>query len=480
MRKFALALLADDTPIEAEVPAASDEVVAEIAQDPAGDIAAAGETAAVAESSVDTIDSAEADAEALDQVADLVDTANQEGGLDPIAAESIKILTNRIRANLGMEPITGIAVENFKSKHTRVKAGTLAKESIQSTAKAIWDYIVKLWDKLVAWLKKWYNNFFDGVTKLKNRADKVVKAAENKEGDKFTSAEDKKLVGKSYAENLTWHKPGAFDAVKPTVATGAQILEAWIELEDEDEGATSADMADDVLASAKTLIEKVADANGFKTEAKGIYEEFKKAGKGAPLKGSNFDVESGFEVKSFHEYGIGTKHVFIKYPKGMEGDLAAAVGKMRLFVAGDTRMGTVTKLDMEAVEPDTVKKIAEKVRATAEMMLRNRAKLEKVAKSVATFLDSVKRTAGQHKDEAAERAHSVRGVATAVHSFVTGGVVAGNQIVISLGHATLTYCADSLEAVAKAEEEKPEDDDSLTDKKKRRAAAAAAAAAAKP
>ena len=467
MRKFSLALLADDTPIEAEVPAASDEVVEEIAQDPAADIAAAGETAATAEASVDTIDGADADAEALDQVAELVDTANQEGGLDPIAAESIKILTNRIRANLGMEPITGIAVENFKSKQTRVKAGVLAKESIQSTAKAIWDYIVKLWDKLVAWLKKWYNNFFDSLTKLKNRADKVVKAAENKEGDKFEGGDEaRKLAAPAYAQHLVLSKA---DVGTARVATTREIAVHWDDVSKANEADTSADIADVILSDAQGLLEKVNDAAKFKESAKAIFEAMKKAGTGAPLKGSNFDIEDGFEIKAFGGNNgpkLGEKGVFIKYPKGMDGDFARALGKVRIVVMGDTSRGNATNLDMVAGDPKDIKYIAEKIRDTAEMLLRERAKLEKVATSVKSFLDATKRVAAKYKDEAAERAGQVRGVASATHSFITGAIVAANQITLTTGHASLTYCADSLAALGKTEKEKPEDSDALKAKKK--------------
>lgn len=467
MRKFSLALLADDTPIEAETSGTDSEVVtAEIAADPSPDIAAADETADTAVSSVDTIDGADADAEALDQVADLVDTANENGGLDPVAAESIKILTNRIRANLGMSPITGIAIENFKSKTTRVKAGQLAKESIQSTAKAIWDYIVKLWDKLVAWLKKWYNNFFDGITKLKNRAVKVVKAAENKEGDKFEGgAEARKLAGPAYANHLALSKA---DAGAARVATSKEIAEYWTTVADTNESDTSSDISEVILGDAQTLLEKVNDPSKFKESAKAIFDAIKNSGVGAPLKGSNFDIEDGFEMKAFGKATgpkLGEKGIFIKYPKSMDGDFARALGKVRIVVMGDTGRGTATNLDMVAAEPEEVKIIAEKIRDTAEMVLRDRAKMEKVATSVKSFTDATKRVAAKYKDEAAERAGQVRAVASATHSFITGSMVAANQIILTCGHASLTFCADSLNALGKTEKEKPEDSDALKAKK---------------
>jgi hypothetical protein len=451
MSRFNLALLADeavdgDTSVEA-----TDEVVAAVAEDPAQDMAAANDSADVMAEAEAIADQGAADTKVLDAAADQVEEANEtEGGLSAPAAEAIRILVDGIRARNGMAPITGFAKEGFASKTSRVKAGKLAVESIQSTVKDIWNYIVKMYEKVRDWLKKWFNNFFDGATKLKNKAEKLKKAAENKAGETFTNDTDKKLVAPSYATKLQGPEG---------MPTGDDIKTGWdkvVKAGNYDE-ATLSTLATD---TATQLLSNVSDAKKSRAICEKYITAMKKEVEGyKPLASKDYAVDD--DVLLFHmsnnDVPFGRTIVAAQVPKNKEDDLSSTISKIRVRTVELKGGKTLTNMDLEAATPEQVAAFAASIMALAKMLLESKKMVERLTKQVESVVGAAKRVAADSKDEAKDRAKEAGAVAKSALSTVTGEVVTYRQLAITCADATLAYGFDSLKALNKKAEKEDED-----------------------
>ena len=126
------------------VAAMEDETqAAELAIDESGadsaeaDIVEATDISADVEAGTAEVDQATADADTLERIADTAETAEAEGGLDPVAAEIAEIAVESIYTRLGVVRNSYPALESFSGKTGRKRATQIAVEDIKETVKKI-------------------------------------------------------------------------------------------------------------------------------------------------------------------------------------------------------------------------------------------------------------------------------------------------------------------------------------------------------
>ncbi len=166
------------------VAAMEDETqAAELAIDESGadsaeaDIVEATDISADVEAGVAEIDQASADADTLERIADTAETAEAEGGLDPVAAEIAEVAVESIYARLGVQRSSYPALESFGGKTGRKRATQLAIEDIKETVKKIWAAVVNAFQKIIDFVKNFFGKLFDGNRKLLARINALEKKA---------------------------------------------------------------------------------------------------------------------------------------------------------------------------------------------------------------------------------------------------------------------------------------------------------------
>jgi hypothetical protein len=176
----------DDSVMDETVPAAAEveaeQGVSELAEDAVG-----------VDEGVTAIDDGEEAAAQLEEVQEVVAaTVDGEGeaqGLDPVAAEAIRIAVESICARMGASTkqfYALYATENFQSKSSRVANTKIALENIADTLKGVWAKIVAFLKGLVAkvvgfWTKLRYS--IEGTLKSVKALQKKVKDNEGSTTD---------------------------------------------------------------------------------------------------------------------------------------------------------------------------------------------------------------------------------------------------------------------------------------------------------
>ena len=166
------------------VAAMEDETqAAELAIDESGadsaeaDIVEATDISADVEAGTAEVDQATADADTLERIADTAETAEAEGGLDPVAAEIAEIAVESIYTRLGVVRNSYPALESFSGKTGRKRATQIAVEDIKETVKKIWAAVVVAFQKMVDFVKNFFAKIFDANRKLLSRINALEKQA---------------------------------------------------------------------------------------------------------------------------------------------------------------------------------------------------------------------------------------------------------------------------------------------------------------
>lgn len=172
----------------------TDEAIEAVVEDPA--IAAAAVNDDATQLELDSVVSEEsaADADVLEEVADTLEEAADNGEvITGVAAECLRVLVQHIADRRGIQAGVNIARESFGNKAAGLQAQRLAMLSIQNIAKDIWKQIVKAYEAVIAFVKKWWAKFFDGATKLRDRAESMEKAFKSKKTNIEKDAASKKV-----------------------------------------------------------------------------------------------------------------------------------------------------------------------------------------------------------------------------------------------------------------------------------------------
>ncbi len=142
-------------------------------------------------------------AEVTDETEELATTLESiatTGGLDRNGAKVLALYAKSLNKRIGEAATHGmLATESFGGTGDKVATTKLAAESFADKAKELWGKIVEMFRSAVAAVVNVWNRIFDGATKLKARAEKLAKLAQDNKGEKGAeSFEDQKL-----AENLS-------------------------------------------------------------------------------------------------------------------------------------------------------------------------------------------------------------------------------------------------------------------------------------
>ena len=136
------------------------------------------------------IEDAETDAETLGDVQDVMADSVETGeGLSRVAAEMAEVVVESICARLGITTKVMPSMESFGSTNSRKASTMLAMEGVGEQIARVWqaikDAIIKLWNKIVAFVKKITNGNLALEKAAKGLKDRVAKLKGIPEGDKF-------------------------------------------------------------------------------------------------------------------------------------------------------------------------------------------------------------------------------------------------------------------------------------------------------
>jgi hypothetical protein len=191
MRRFhnrgLFALENEDVTPPADVPADTDselDALPDHAESVEGEVAELNNEHAEIDQADAAIDEAEDTVEALEGIRDALIEADKEGGLTRGGAQVLKVSLEHLYGRLGLptDKVTP-ALESFGGSGSRQSATQVAIEDLKETAGNVWRKIVEWAKKVWDWVVKWYNKLFDTNTKLKARAEGLLKAVEAIKGD---------------------------------------------------------------------------------------------------------------------------------------------------------------------------------------------------------------------------------------------------------------------------------------------------------
>lgn len=179
------------------------------------------------------------DVQGLEQTADVVTQAVEDGGMDESAARMVDIAVESFASKWGIS-YRKVAGESFTGGN-RVRATKVAYESVMSTLKSAYrkvvEWIKRMWGKL----KDWWIGYFNAGKSIVSRAEKLTKVLEKGLGKK----RDNKIGG-SWVKKLT--VDGKFDpSYGPSVEKNA-------------DGAVRSAVG--VITGAEKQLKLVRDSNG--------------------------------------------------------------------------------------------------------------------------------------------------------------------------------------------------------------------------
>lgn len=140
-----------------------------------------GEVAALEEQIEEGLDANSA----LDQLAQTVERANENGGLDPVAADllnqALEHLYDRVgiptRANGGVQHVPSL--ESFGGTSSRIDAGQIALEDIKENMRRIGSAVAKTLRVLIEKVRAYITQLLDATERNKARIEKTRAAVEN-------------------------------------------------------------------------------------------------------------------------------------------------------------------------------------------------------------------------------------------------------------------------------------------------------------
>lgn len=166
-----------------------EEVVEMEAAPEVGEVAdvevAVQEEAGEAEAQAEAIDDGMGAADQLEQVEEIVEQAAEGEGLDPVAADAVKVAVEAICARIGANPksvYSLYATENFQSASSRKANTKIALEGVGEFLKDMWKKIkaalMKLWEKV----KAFWNIHFSNLGRVKKALDSMKKRVADSSG----------------------------------------------------------------------------------------------------------------------------------------------------------------------------------------------------------------------------------------------------------------------------------------------------------
>lgn len=199
-------------------------------------------------------------AEQLEEVQDLVEQAAEGEGLDPVAAEALRIAVEAICARVGANPksvYSLYATENFQSASSRKANTRIALEGVSEFLKNLWEKIKaalkSLWDKVVSFWDKHVSNLGRMVKALESMKDRAAKASGSY---KFKPVEAPASLLSIFPTKQAVFDSAVIDTYQKTLADAKKALEGNFRiLEGVAEGS-------ELFSKVGALVSKLAQANG--------------------------------------------------------------------------------------------------------------------------------------------------------------------------------------------------------------------------
>lgn len=139
-------------------------------------------------------------AESLDEYQEALESIMGQGGLDRNGAMILQIGLEQLCARVGIEPTSMPmpSMESFGGASSRVFATKKAMESVQETAKKVWEAIMAAIKRAGEWLANFWKTLTDSNHRLKARAEKLAAAARATSGE----AKEKEIDNAGLAAKL--------------------------------------------------------------------------------------------------------------------------------------------------------------------------------------------------------------------------------------------------------------------------------------
>lgn len=153
------------------------------------EITEANEAEGVFEEQSDNVEELGEISEGLESILISMESAMQDGGLNPQAALYMQHAVQAHVGRLGLEAsdVTP-SMESFGGASGQAAATTISMEGIGETLKKIWLAIKNAVSKAIQAIKNFFSKIFGGLSKLKNRAEalkKSIKEIKEENGDKI-------------------------------------------------------------------------------------------------------------------------------------------------------------------------------------------------------------------------------------------------------------------------------------------------------
>jgi hypothetical protein len=445
----------DDEVVGADIPADSGEATLDaIVDSPEADVAEAGEIAGEIEDLVNNVDAGEEDAGDLEAAGAAIDATQAEGGLSAPAAEAISILYGIIARQHGVPMSQQLSKESFDSKTSRRQATEGLADKIKEGGKAIWKLIQKAWEKAKAWTTKWFNKFFDGATKLKDRAVKLKKLATQK-GSKAPSKAE--FDNEKLAVSLAMTHSGAVGnagELKHWLDTGAASISGTKGVDD------AAAISEELATMITDLIDKMSDEAGFKSATQSYLNTKIRSGNAVEVKNGDDDRDYFATFPT-----LGGK-VVVRSVLKSEGDsaeaIAEALGSVRVELKDDVDAKAVTKTELKTLTGPECVGICASVEKLADALINTRNRIKKIEEKGDAVRNSAKRAESNankaEKEDAAELGRLIRKVVTGFLAASTGGIAVQRSYNLTSGNHILNYVAESLKQIDAKKDKKDKDD----------------------
>lgn len=383
------------------------------------DLVEATDISADVEAGTTEVEQATADADTLGRIADTAEAAEDDGGLDPVAAEIAEIAVEAIYARLGVSRTSYPALESFSGKSGRQRATRYAVEDMKETVKKIWAAVVNAFQKIIDFVKNLFSKLFDGNRKLLAR----INALENK-----ANATTKTIGGKVNGSGIT--KATGADNLAHVLHA---VASAPVELKKIHDyvSKTVADLSDVTSDIAQSATKETSFLDQSKSISD-LYNDCKNASAG------------------LSKDGVISKRIEVKFePK--EGDKKSmweSITGFGVTIKEATGFGEKTELD--ALSINELKKVLKDARSVVMSNLEQKANVAKFESGIRKAIENSKRiaeqssTTGEEKSSLAEDSRIAQRAITAVGNSSIKMFTFAGKVGTEIAKAGIDYAERSL------------------------------------
>lgn len=383
------------------------------------------ETVRKLEERVEAIDEAIEDTEVLERVKERMEESVEEGGMSADTAEMAEIAVESIKARLGVsgKAFSGVSMESFGNKATRIGATKLGLEDVKENLKKAWDAIIAALQKAYEWVIEFLKDVFTAHGRLKKRAEIIKAAARSATGD----AASKTVKAGSIANSLSMGGKFAADDVVKGVENAVAVAK------------TLGDNVDDLSASFEGM-------NGFIKDGK-----------------ENVHPIAKFDFVGWKSKNGPKNMIFYRSPE-LPGN------RQVLIVVRELKLGETTipsldsvkvgpyipeqaKLEIEEIavaDTATVAKIADEVIAGIKTLEANKAKIENMSKKMKELSATLKAQIGKNTPEVNKSISILRREVAGMTRVGVQMASGMNSVVLSVGKSAMDYAELSLKQYPEA------------------------------